>query len=205
MRLPGKPNALCFLTTHRFWSTYETCLGWVSERPSFEKRSRPIIGLWLSSTHVTLTSVASQSTDLHLTQVLLTPRFLIKSFEKVLSSCISADCTQKLSLQSDTTAFTRLLVMIVQTLPESTKAFVLVFPKQMFTFTDSTSLMLSLDCCNKIVIKVIIVRIVVCTVDTVFLKQSIKMIDLLSYKCWSTHRRCLEDSIINVVYSGLWL
>ena len=82
--------------------------------------------------------------SLLLTEVLITPIVLIKSFEKVLSSCFSGDYTQKLSRQSHTTAFARLLLMMVQTLPESTNAFVMLFPMQMLTFTGSTSLKLSL-------------------------------------------------------------
>ena len=73
---PGKSNAICFLIKHWFWSTFETCLVWVSKSPSWGKRSRPITGLWPSLTTVTLTLTGAQS--LHFTDVWIKPIVLIK-------------------------------------------------------------------------------------------------------------------------------
>ena len=137
----GNLIAICFSIKHWFWSTFETCLVCVSDSPSCERRFRPIIGLWPSSTTVTLTFVATQ--PLHSTDVLITPIILINSMENVYSSCFSGVCTQKLSWPFDTTASARLSLMIVQTLPESTNAFVSKCP--MLTFIGSTSLILSVS------------------------------------------------------------
>ena len=140
---PGKSNDICFLIKHWFWSKFETCLVCVSDGPSWEKRSCPIIGLWPSSTTVTLTFAAAQS--LNFTDVLITTMVLNNSLDKIFNSWVPGDCAQKLSWVFNTTGFARFLLMIVQTLREDTNAFVFVFLMQLFTLTGSTSLILSLS------------------------------------------------------------
>ena len=164
-----------------------------------------MMGLWPSFTTVTSTPVATQS--LHWIDVLFTPIILIKSLEKLYKSCISGDCTQKLSLHSDTTVVARLLLIIVHTLPESIKAFFFVFPIQMskFYWLHFSSVAFNRNFSNTVVIVVIKIPIGICIIDALFSEQSIYMIDLLSNCYWSTHRGRLEDIIVYVVYSGLRL
>ena len=196
---PGKSWAICFLIRYWIWLMFNTSLVCVSESLSCGNRSCPIIVLWPSSTNLTLTFLAAQS--LLFSEVLITPIVLINSFENVLRSWHSGDCTHYFSLVFNTTAFARLWFMTVQTLPESTNFSETNMHAYRLHFFDVVTIR---SYSYTAVVEVVIVRVIVSIIHTMFLHHSFNMVYLFSYRCSCINISSFRRSDIDIFDKWFW-